>query len=187
MSFKTHFKFPHLCWISSNNISISTTNYPIIISKNLFDHAMIYQWQTVIGIVPAAITPDFLIFSTLTCRVAKRDLGFNQGDIYFIISEQLAPAHSWTRSLLELHVHHCLGEPHHLLFPRLRGFLLLIATWRSRMVCLSLSTGIPGLELPEHEGLILSPNVQPLFGLFFLPFGLPLPFWQRHRRQQTCF
>ena len=38
------------------------------------------------------------------------------------------------------------------------------------MVCLSLSAGIPGLELPEHEGLILSPNVQPLFGLFFLPF-----------------
>jgi hypothetical protein len=34
------------------------------------------------------------------------------------------------------------------------------------MVCLSLSAGIPGLELPEHEGLILSPNVQPLFGLF---------------------
>jgi hypothetical protein len=35
-------------------------------------------------------------------------------------------------------------------------------------VCLSLSAGIPGLELPEifHEGLILSPNVQPLFGLF---------------------
>ena len=48
----------------------------------------------------------------------------------------------------------------------LRGFPLLIATWRSRMVCLSLSAGIPGLELPEHEGLILSPNVQPLFGLF---------------------
>jgi hypothetical protein len=34
------------------------------------------------------------------------------------------------------------------------------------MVCLSLSAGIPGLELPEHEGLILSPHVQPLFGLF---------------------
>jgi hypothetical protein len=36
------------------------------------------------------------------------------------------------------------------------------------MVCLSLSAGIPGLELPEtfHEGLILSSNVQPLFGLF---------------------
>jgi hypothetical protein len=33
------------------------------------------------------------------------------------------------------------------------------------MVCLSLSAGIPGLELPEHEGLILSPHVQPLFGL----------------------
>ena len=30
----------------------------------------------------------------------------------------------------------------------------LIATWRSRMVCLSISAGIPGLELPEHEGLI---------------------------------
>ena len=48
----------------------------------------------------------------------------------------------------------------------LRGLLLLITTWRSRMVCLSLSAGIPGLELPEHEGLILSPHVQPLFGLF---------------------
>jgi hypothetical protein len=34
------------------------------------------------------------------------------------------------------------------------------------MVCLSLSAGIPGLELPEHEGLILSPNVQPVYGLF---------------------
>ena len=89
-------------------------------------------------------------------------------NMYVIISEQLAPAHSWTRCLLELHVHHCLGEPHHLLFPRLRGFPLLIATWRSQMVCMSLSAGIPGLELPEtfHEGLILSPNVQPLFGLF---------------------
>ena len=87
-------------------------------------------------------------------------------NMYVIISEQLSPAHSWTRSLLELHVHHCLGEPHHLLFPRLRGFPLLIATWRSRMVCLSLSAGIPGLELPEHEGLILSPHVQPLFRLF---------------------
>jgi hypothetical protein len=33
---------------------------------------------------------------------------------------------------------------------------------------MSLSAGIPGLELPEtfHEGLILSPNIQPLFGLF---------------------
>jgi hypothetical protein len=35
------------------------------------------------------------------------------------------------------------------------------------MVCLSLSAGIPDLELTEHEGLILSPNVQPLCGLFF--------------------
>jgi hypothetical protein len=36
------------------------------------------------------------------------------------------------------------------------------------MVCLSLSAGIPGLEIPEtfYVGLILSPNVQPLFGLF---------------------
>ncbi len=44
----------------------------------------------------------------------------------------------------------------------------LIATWRSRMVCLSFSAGIPGLEFTEtfHEGLILSPNIQPLSGLF---------------------
>ena len=101
---------------------------------------------------------------------AKRDLGFtNQVEyVYVIISEQLAPAQSWTRCLLELHVHHCLGEPHHLLFPRLRGFPLLIATWRSRMVCLSLSAGIPGLELPEmfHEGSTSHQNVQPLSGLF---------------------
>ena len=43
-----------------NNISISKTNYPHHIpnSKNLFNHAIIYQWQKVIGIVPAAITPD---------------------------------------------------------------------------------------------------------------------------------
>ena len=52
-------------------------------------------------------------------------------NMYVIISEQLAPAQSWTRCLLELHVHHCLGEPHHLLFPRLSGCPLLIATWRS--------------------------------------------------------
>ena len=110
----------------------------------------------------------FLFFQLRLCRAAKRDLGFtNQVEyVYVIISEQLAPAQSWTRCLLELHVHHCLSEPHHLLFPRLRGFPLLIATWRSQMVCLSLSAGIPGLELPEHEGLILSPHVQPLFGLF---------------------
>jgi hypothetical protein len=40
---------------------------------------------------------------------------------------------------------------------------LLIATWRSRMVCVSLSAGIPGLELLETfmRGLLLSPNVQP--------------------------
>ncbi len=108
----------------------------------------------------------FLFFQLRLCRAAKRELGFKPRKI--VISEQLAPAHSWTRSLLELHVHHCLGEPHRILFPRLRGFLLLIATWRSRMVCLSLSAGIPGLELPEtfHEDLILSPNVQPRFGLF---------------------
>ena len=44
----------------------------------------------------------------------------------------------------------------------------LIATWRSRMVCLSLSAGIPGLELPEmfHEGSTSHQNVQPLSGLF---------------------
>ncbi len=34
------------------------------------------------------------------------------------------------------------------------------------MVCLSLSAVIPGLELTENEGLVFSPNVQPLFGLF---------------------
>jgi hypothetical protein len=44
---------------------------------------------------------------------------------------------------------------------------LSIATWRSRMVCLSLSAGIPGLELPDMfvRGLLLSTNIQP-FGLF---------------------
>ena len=57
-----------------NNISISKTNYPrhILISKNLFDHAMIYQWQKVIGIVPAA----FVIFS----RQPKGILDSNQGE-----------------------------------------------------------------------------------------------------------
>ena len=118
------------------------------------------------GIIPAAITPDIYIFFNPHDYVGQPKGSQTKVNMYVIISEQLAPAHSWTRSLLELHVHHCLGEPHHLLFPRLRGFLLLIATWRSRMVCLSLSAGIPGLELPEHKGLILSPNVQPLFGLF---------------------
>jgi hypothetical protein len=128
---------------------------------------MIFQWQKVVGIVPAAITSDFFIFFNPDYgRQPKGILYSTKVNMYVIISEQLAPAHSWTRSLLELHVHHCLGEPHHLLFPRLRGFPLLIATWRSQMVCLSLSAGIPGLEIPEHEGLILSPNVQPLFGLF---------------------
>ena len=112
-----------------NNISISKTNYPhhTPISNNLFDHAMIYQWQKVIGIVPAAITPGFF---------------FSSHDFVghvILISGQLAPAHSWARCLLELHVHHCLGDPHHLLFPCIRGFPLLIATWRSQMVCLSLS------------------------------------------------
>jgi hypothetical protein len=87
--------------------------------------------------------------------------------MYFIISEQLAPAHSWTRSLLELHVHHCLGEPHHLLFPRSIGFLLLPRGDLEWSVCPSQLEFLVYLELPEHEGLILlSPNVQPLFGLF---------------------
>ena len=60
-----------------NNISISKTNYPhhIPISKNLLDHTMIYQWQKVIVIVPAAITPD-LFFQPRLCQAAKRDLGF---------------------------------------------------------------------------------------------------------------
>jgi hypothetical protein len=145
-----------------NNISISKTNYPhhIPISKNLFDHAMIYQWQKVIGIVPAAITPEYF-FSTPA-------MSGSQKGSWVIISEQLAPAHSWTRCLLELHVHHCLGEHH--LFPRLRGgFPLIIATWRSRMVCLSLSAGIPGLELPEHEGLQypLTKRSAPFWALLF--------------------
>ena len=72
------------------------------------------------------------------CIHHSRLFFFNSHDYIgqVIISEQLAPAHSWTRCLLELHVHHCLGEPHHLLFPRLRGFPLLIAMWRSQMVCL---------------------------------------------------
>ena len=87
-------------------------------------------------------------------------------NMYVIISEQLAPTQSWTRCLLELHVHHCLGEPHHLLFPRLRGFRLLIATWRSQMVCLSLSGGIPGLELPVtlHEGSTSHQTFSPFWG-----------------------
>jgi hypothetical protein len=53
-------------------------------------------------------------------------------NMYVIISEQPPPPHSWTRCHLELHVHHCLGESYHLLFPRLRGFPLLIgrAPWR---------------------------------------------------------
>jgi hypothetical protein len=125
--------------------------------------------QKVIGVVPAAITPDFFIFSTPTMSGSQKGSWIQtKVNMYVIISEQLAPEHPWTRSLLELHVHHCLAEPRRIFFPCLRGFPLLIATWRSRMVCLSLSAGIPGLELPEtfHEGLILSPNVQPRFGLF---------------------
>ena len=120
---------------------------------------------------PRSHHPRFIfIFSTLTMSGSQKGSWIQtKVNMYVIISEQLAPAHSWTRSLLELHVHHCLGEPHHLLFPRLRGFPLLIATLRSQMVCLSFSARIPGLEFPEtfHEGLILSPNIQPLFGLFF--------------------
>jgi hypothetical protein len=82
LSFKTHFKFPHLCWISSKQYlylqdELSPSYIPN--SKNLFNHAIIYQWQKVIGIVPAAITPDIYIiffFQPRLCQAAKRDLGF---------------------------------------------------------------------------------------------------------------
>ena len=120
------------------------------------------------GIIPAAITPDIYIFFNPHDYVGQPKGSQTKVNMYVIISEQLAPAHSCTRCHLELHVHHCLGEPHHLLFPRLRGFPLLLATWRSRMVCLSLSAGIPGLELPGtfHEGSTSHQNAQPLSGLF---------------------
>jgi len=51
----------------------STTNYPhrIPIFANLFDHAMIYQWQKVIGIVPATPPPIF-IFSTPTMSGSQK-------------------------------------------------------------------------------------------------------------------
>jgi hypothetical protein len=48
--------------------------------------------------------------------------------------------------------------------PRISATLKRVpAMWRSQMVCLSLSAGISGLELPETfvRGLLLSPNVQP--------------------------
>ena len=75
---------------------------------------------------PPRTTPQIFFFNLADLQMepiffffqpaAKRDLGFtNQVEyVYVIISEQLAPAQSWTRCLLELHVHHCLGEPHHL-------------------------------------------------------------------------
>jgi hypothetical protein len=88
------------------------------------------------------------------------------GVLSILLALQIWPSshktHCWLYYLATLSLHKNIPPP-----PTLRGFLLLIATWRSRMVCLSLSAGIPGLELPEHEGLILSPqHVQPLFGLF---------------------
>jgi hypothetical protein len=130
---------------------------------------MIYQCKRSLVSSLQPSPPNFFIFSTPIMSGSQKGSWIQtKVNMYVIISEQLAPEHSWTRSLLELHVHHCLAEPHLIFFPCLRGFPLLIATWRSRMVCLSLSAGIPGLELPEtfHEGLILSPNVQPRFGLF---------------------
>jgi hypothetical protein len=67
-----------------NNISISKTNYPrhIPISKNLLDHTMIYQWQKVIVIVPAAITPEFYFyfFNPDYVRQPKGILDSNQGE-----------------------------------------------------------------------------------------------------------
>ena len=147
-----------------NNISISKTNYPhhIPISKNLVDHAMIYQWQKVIGIVPAAITPDFFIFFNPDYgRQPKGILDSNQGEYVCHHLRATSPSafldkkpSGTPRASLSRWTSSSFVSP------------LKIATLRSRMVCLSLSAGIPGLELPEHEGLILSPNVQPLFGLF---------------------
>jgi hypothetical protein len=69
--------FTQLCWISSNPYLYlpDELSHHIPISKNLFNHAMIYQWQKVIGIVPAAITPN-LFFQPRLCQAAKRDLGF---------------------------------------------------------------------------------------------------------------
>jgi hypothetical protein len=122
------------------------------------------------GIIPAAITPDIYIFFNPHDYVGQPKGSQTKVNMYVIISEQLAPAHSCTRCHLELHVHHCLGEPHHLLFPRLRGFLLLLATWRSRMVCLSLSAVIPGLELPKtfHERASpLTKHSAPFWALLF--------------------
>ncbi len=66
-----------------NYISISKTNYPhhIPISKNLFDHTMIYQLQKVIDIVPAAITPDiYIFFNPDYVRQPKGILDSNQGE-----------------------------------------------------------------------------------------------------------
>ena len=117
-----------------NNISISKTKYPhhIPISKNLFDHTMIYQRQKVIDIVPAAITPDiYIFFNPDYVRQPKGILDSNQGEYVCHHLRANSPSAFLVKKLLELHMHHCLGEPHHLLFPRLRGFLLLIATWRS--------------------------------------------------------
>ena len=156
-------------------ISLSPRRTIPIISPNLFDHAMISMAKghdkrspPVSSLQPSP--PTLIFFNPHDYVGQPKGILDSQTKVnmYVIISEQPPPAHSWTRCHLELHVHHCLGEPYHLLFPRLRGFPLLIATWRSRMVYLSLSAGIPGLELPEtfHEGLILSSNVQPLFGLF---------------------
>ena len=167
-----------MCWLSSNNISISKKKYPhhIPISKNLFDLTMICQWQKVMTkghwYCPCSHNPRYIIFFFQPPNYVRQPKGIldsqTKVNMYVIISEQLAPTQSWTRCLLELHVHHCLGEPHHLLFPRLRGFRLLIATWRSQMVCLSLSGGIPGLELPVtlHEGSTSHQKFSPFFELF---------------------
>jgi hypothetical protein len=77
LSFKTHFKFPHLCWISSNNISTPRRTTPIKSpSSRIFS---IMQWYTngkrslVSSLQPP---PQFLFFQPRLCQAAKRDLGF---------------------------------------------------------------------------------------------------------------
>jgi hypothetical protein len=75
---------------------------------------------------------------------------------------------AWMPSLERMAIELELNQQHNDMNSRLlKRVPLSIATWRSRMVCLSLSARIPGLELPDMfvRGLLLSPNIQPS-GLF---------------------
>ena len=125
--------FTQLCWISSKPYLYLpdelSPSYPHLQesfqSRNDIPMAKGHWYRS------CSHHPRF-VFSTPTMSGSQKGSWIQiKVNMYVIISEQLDPAHSWTRCLLELHVHHCLGEPRHLLFPRLGGFPLLIGTWRS--------------------------------------------------------